>query len=229
MGEQRKILIAGATSAIGVAIVHQLAQLERSTQFVLLAKNLSELKLQLSGLNASIEMQQYDLENPVELATQNITHYIQLIGWLPKDNSETEKTFLLNYAGVKKMTEQIIAQNKESLQQIIITGSVAGVKIREQNKDYGNAKAALHQYAKQLQAQYKTFTTTLVIPGYIDTKMLDGKKTPAFLTISPTALAKKYIDWIQSKPAIVYSQPIWQLISLVLKCIPEFVFKLIKI
>lgn len=225
----KHILILGATSDIASPLLLTIISKWKHCTFYLLARNtekLHDIKKTIEEQNNYVELINYDLLNPPDVHFSRIEYCIILAGWLPKNENETNKTMLVNFSGIKIFIDKLIFDNINSLKQIIITGSIAGVRIRSKNKNYGMAKQALHHYALNLQNNKEYhFKTALVIPGYIKTKMIEGINTPKTLTISPENLAAKYFIWMDEKPSIVYSQPIWRGIALILKTIPEFIMK----
>jgi decaprenylphospho-beta-D-erythro-pentofuranosid-2-ulose 2-reductase len=228
----KNILILGATSDMALAFINLFIDNWQKCTFHLLARNtetLHELKSRAETLGHHVFLYTYDLLNPPELNFTGIEYYIVYAGWLPPDNTEPEKTMLVNNTAIQHFTNKVIAANRNHLDHMIITGSVAGVRVRPSNRAYGQAKARLHEYVKALQKKfYPTFTCTLVIPGYVETKMIAGHKTPGFLTASPGDMAIKYWTWLETKPKIAWSQPVWRLIAFILKMIPEFIVKRLK-
>jgi short-subunit dehydrogenase len=68
-----------------------------------------------------------------------------------------------------------------------------------------------------------------VIPGFIKTKMLQGLKTPAPLTASPNQVATSIIKAVEKKKDVVYVLWFWKWIMLIIKMIPEGIFKKLKL
>jgi short-subunit dehydrogenase len=228
----KSILILGAGSDIGIALLHQLFHKWQQCRFYLLARRpdaLQSLVEEGKTMGHTVETYAYDLLHPTDLRFYGVNYYIALAGWLPSDNSQPEKSMQVNFTGIKNFSEQLIATNRENLQAVIITGSVAGVRVRPANWTYGKAKAALHQYTRQLANHYKkNFTVTLVIPGYVRTKMIARHTTPAPLTLSAEKMAAKYMLWLQQGPTVVYSQAVWKWISAILRIMPEAIIKRMK-
>lgn len=225
----KNILVLGATSDIAMSLIHLLIYSWHNCKFYLLARDISklqDLKNEAEKNNHQVKLIHYDLLKPTEISFHNINYYIVLAGWFPNGKSEAEKTLQVNFTGIKEFTEKLITENQQYLEHILITGSVAGVRRRNLNKDYGIAKQLLHEYTIQTQKNPNfNFKTTLVIPGYVNTKMTAGLKLNRNLMIEHQKLATKYLVWMDKKPKEIYSQPIWHLIAIVLKMIPEFIMK----
>lgn len=228
----RKILIFGASADMAKPLLDLLFSNWQQCTFYLLARNVAALQpLAVAGKNKGHEViiSQYDIEQPPAIHFTGIEFCITYAGWLPDDKNAVEKSRLLNFTGIQLFVDALIKNNADTLEHIMITGSVAGVRCRPVNRAYGMAKQALHKYAIELHDKWKNkITITLVIPGFIQTKMLDGMSTPRILTLDPKRLAKSYLKWLSTKPKQVYSQPVWKAISVVLRLMPEFLVKRMK-
>lgn len=226
------MLVLGAGSGIAMAITRILFERWKGASFYLLARNTAALEqLAEDGriLGNEVLIYYHDLLLDAPLNFSNIEYCLVFAGWLPPDNNQEPKTMQVNFTGIKSFVDLLISQNSHSLKHIIVTGSIAGVRVRPSNKQYGAAKSALHQYIMGLQAKWKgKFNITLVIPGYVRTKMLSGINTPKILTVSAEEMAGKYFMWLKTKPGIVYSQPAWKLIGIILKLIPGFILRKMK-
>ena len=64
-----------------------------------------------------------------------------------------------------------------------------------------------------------------VLPGYVSTKMTRSMKLPNFLTAQTDELANYLLKAIKKKKDIVYFFPIWKIILIMIKIIPERIFK----
>lgn len=116
---------------------------------------------------------------------------------------------------------------------IIIVSSVAGDRGRQSNYVYGAAKAGLSAYAQGLRNRlYKHGVHVLTVkPGYVDTPMLRaalGDKfsdTPSLLIGQPAVVAEQIYRAAIRKKNVIYTTPIWRWIMLIIKTIPESIFK----
>lgn len=228
----KNILILGATSDMALAFINLIIDNWSHCTFHLLARNtetLQDLKTRGEAHGHHVLLYTYDLLNPPELHFSGIDYYLVYAGWLPPDNTEYEKAMVINNTGIQHFTNKIIASNLNYLDHIIITGSIAGVRVRPANKAYGDSKAGLHKYVRALQKKhYPTITSTIVISGFVKTRMIIGRKTLGLLTVSPEYMALKYCNWMETKPKTGWSQPVWRLIAIALKIVPEFIVKRLK-
>ena len=68
-----------------------------------------------------------------------------------------------------------------------------------------------------------------VQPGFVYTRMTESIKLPALLTAKPEQVADTVYTAIQKKKNTVYVKWFWRWIMLIIKCIPEFMFKKMKL
>ncbi|MEW9855773.1 SDR family oxidoreductase [Novosphingobium sp. M1R2S20] len=112
---------------------------------------------------------------------------------------------------------------------LIGISSVAGVRGRATNYVYGSAKAGFSAYLSGLRnrlARDKTGVHVVtVLPGFVDTQMTRGMDLPARLTAQPVEVGKAIVEAVRKGRNVVYVRPIWQGIMLVIRHIPEFLFK----
>lgn len=108
---------------------------------------------------------------------------------------------------------------------IVGIGSVAGDRGRLGNYVYGAAKAGFATYLSGLRNRCgrKGVHVMTVKPGPVDTPMTYGMKMP-FMT-SPEAVAEDILKGIRRKRNVIYTAKIWALIMLVIRHVPEPIFK----
>lgn len=105
--------------------------------------------------------------------------------------------------------------------------SVAGDRGRAKNYIYGSAKAALTAYLSGLRNRMHKHNVHVVtiLPGFVDTKMTKGLDLPPILTAKPDEVAEAIAYAIEKRKDIVYVKWIWWPIMLIIRNIPEFIFK----
>ena len=109
---------------------------------------------------------------------------------------------------------------------VVSISSIAGDRGRMKNIMYSATKSAMTSAMSGLRQKLSRtkIQVITVIPGYVKTKMTEGHKMPSILTSSPARIAKLCLNGIKSRKSIIY--PIeWFLISIILRLIPEFMFK----
>lgn len=110
--------------------------------------------------------------------------------------------------------------------QVIIMGSVSGDRGRSQSLVYGSAKAGLHAFASGFRARMHRFGVSVLTVklGFIDTAMTYGLTSP-FLMASPEKAARHVLTAAQRGRDVAYYPRLWALIMLVIRHIPEWLFK----
>lgn len=148
------------------------------------------------------------------------------------DDANTQKIVDINYAKLIPVINYF-AQKMEGKRRgsIIALSSVAGDRGRQSNFIYGSAKAAFTAYLSGLRNYLypKKVHVMTVKPGFMDTKMTEGIPLNPKLTASPEQAAACIYKAFKKEKDIVYVLPIWQLIMLIIKNIPEFIFKKLKL
>jgi decaprenylphospho-beta-D-erythro-pentofuranosid-2-ulose 2-reductase len=148
-----------------------------------------------------------------------------------KEWEEAQRIIDTNYKGAVSILN--VAGHSMELQKtgiIVGVSSVAGERGRQSNYIYGSAKAGFSTFLQGLRNKlfHSNVHVMTVKPGFVDTKMTEGLNTPRSLTASPEQVAKAIIKGIEAKKNVVYVLGIWRLIMLVIKLIPEFIFKKLK-
>ena len=210
------------------------------SQFFLFCRDRNEIELFLKGNNFDIEkfsifeVDLLDIEKNLELVNQIkiIDGIIWVAGFSGNTEEElknldlSEKNIRINFVHPMLIINKTLTKmnlNSESF--VVAITSVAGLRGRGKNFIYGSAKAALISYLSGLRQRYNQRLTVIsVIPGYIKTKNFKIK-APNFLISEPSDLAKKIIKAIKYKHEIIYSSFAWRIIMMIIKIIPEKIFK----
>ena len=149
-----------------------------------------------------------------------------------KEWNETLNTINVNYTGAVSLLN-IVANDFENERRGFIIGvsSVAGDRGRKTNYVYGSAKAAFSSYLSGLRNRlYESGVSVLTVkPGFVNTKMTEGLDLPAKLTAEPSEVAQDIYKAQQAGKNILYTKWIWRYIMLIIKHIPEFIFKKLSI
>lgn len=105
--------------------------------------------------------------------------------------------------------------------------SVAGDRGRMSNYTYGSAKAGLGVFLQGLRNRlhHAGVSVTTVKPGFMDTKMTYGMDLPGLLTASPERAGEAAWRAIQRGRNEVYVLWFWRYIMLIIRSIPEWLFK----
>lgn len=109
---------------------------------------------------------------------------------------------------------------------LAVIGSVAGDRGRQSNYVYGAAKGMLALYLQGLRNRlYKQGVQVLTVkPGFVDTPMTASFRKGA-LWATPEAIARGIVKAVEQKRDVVYLPGFWRIIMLVIRHIPETIFK----
>lgn len=114
--------------------------------------------------------------------------------------------------------------------QIIVMSSAAGQKVRRSNFVYGSTKAGLDGFYHRLgEALEPAGVKVLVIrPGQVRTRMSAGVKE-APLTVDKEDVAKQAVDAARAGKSVIWAPPAFEAVMLVLRHIPEPIFRRLPI
>jgi decaprenylphospho-beta-D-erythro-pentofuranosid-2-ulose 2-reductase len=236
------ILILGSNSDIAKAIAKQYAQKGFN---LLLASRKPEIQKEFAKdlmLRNNVEIECHEF-NVLDYSTHDdflarlegqFSGVICAVGYLGKQENaqicfdETSTIIGSNYTGVvsilNKISEVFLKKDKGF---IVAISSVAGERGRKSNYIYGSAKAALTAYLSGLRnSLYNHNIHVLTVnPGFVSTKMTKHLDLPEKLTSSPEQVAKDIYNAQQSQKNVLYTSWVWQWIMLIIKLIPESIFK----
>lgn len=145
--------------------------------------------------------------------------------------AETERTIHTNYTGAISILN-IISQYFSTKKSGVIAGisSVAGERGRQSNFIYGSAKAGFSTYLSGLRNKMiqSNVHVVSVKPGFVYTKMTENLTLPKLLTATPAQVADSVYNAVEKKKDVVYVKWFWKWIMLLIKIVPEFIFKKLK-
>ena len=245
----RKILIIGATSAIAEAAARIFAT--RGDALFLVARNAEHLRAVVADLNirgaaradsATLDVTDFAAHDAViEKAERDLGGIdIALIahGTL-SDQAQCEQSVdimrhefdinaLSTLALLTALANRMEARRSGTL---AVISSVAGDRGRQSNYVYGAAKAAVSTFLGGLRQRLaKSGVTVLTIkPGFVDTPMTAGIANKGALWAQPDRVAAGIVQAIDRGRNIVYLPWFWRWIMLVIRHIPEPLFKRLKL
>lgn len=113
---------------------------------------------------------------------------------------------------------------------IIGLSSVAGDRGRQSNYIYGSAKAGLSAYLQGLRNRlYPAGVHVLTVkPGFVDTAMTFGMPG-MFLVAQPSQVADSVVHALERRKNVVYTPWFWRWIMLIIRSVPESIFKRLKL
>lgn len=148
------------------------------------------------------------------------------------DWKESEKIIHTNYTGAVSILN-VVSQDYAARKSGVIAGisSVAGERGRQSNYMYGSAKAGFTAYLSGLRNRMfrEGVHVVSVQPGFVYTRMTENLKLPGLLTATPQQVAETVYAAVVKKKNVVYVKWFWRWIMLIIKSIPEFMFKKLKL
>ncbi|MDR6095856.1 SDR family oxidoreductase [Stenotrophomonas sp. SORGH_AS_0321] len=123
-----------------------------------------------------------------------------------------------------------VAQRLQAGGTLAVISSVAGDRGRASNYLYGSAKAAVSTYLSGLGQRLRPngVNVLTIKPGFVDTPMTAAFKKGA-LWATPDKVAAGIAKAIDRRRPVAYLPGFWWAIMMVIKNIPEFVFRRIKL
>jgi hypothetical protein len=114
---------------------------------------------------------------------------------------------------------------------IVVISSVAGDRGRQSNYVYGSAKALVTAFTSGLrQRLYPLGVQVITVkPGFVDTPMT-AAFTKGALWAKPQVIATGIVSAVdRSAATVLYLPGFWRLIMFVIRCVPESVFRRLKL
>lgn len=240
------VLILGARSDIGMAVARRFAQSGRPVQ--LAARNVSSLEPDRADIElrhrVDATLHEFDV-----VAIENHAAFIDGLPELPQvavcavgllgNQQECERNIAsalqvmrANYEGpVCILSELATRFETRGSGTLVGISSVAGERGRGTNYIYGAAKAGLTAYLSGLRNRLarKGVDVVTVLPGFVVTKMTEGMDLPRWLTVQPKFVALRIEQAVRQRRSIIYVGPIWRPMMAIIKVIPEFIFKRLKL
>ena len=240
------LLILGARSDIGMQIVHRFAKEGYNIQ--LAARHADSLNEQ----KAIFELQYQIVVTLHEFDAIDIASHSVFVETLPKlpdvavcavgylgDQFQSERdvhaasqVLRSNFEGPASILGELANHfEKRGSGTLVGIGSVAGERGRAINYVYGSAKAGFIAFLSGLRNRLakEGVHVVSVMPGFVATKMTAGLNLPTRLTAQPYEVAAAVFNAVQKRHNIIHVKPVWKLIMMIIKNIPEQIFKRMKI
>jgi short-subunit dehydrogenase len=238
------VLILGATSGIAQAIARKLAA--RGVNLILAGRSMEDLN-RLAGdlkvrFNCPVTTMLFDAATfethaafyeSCKAIVGQLDGIILCYGYMgdqrkaQDDGQHAKEVIDINFTSCVSILH-IAANDMEQRGKgfICAISSVAGDRGRQSNYVYGSAKGALSIFLQGLRNRLaKSGVSVLTVkPGFVDTRMTFGQKG-LFLVAKPEKVATDIIRAIEKKKNVLYTPFFWRWIMLIIKMIPESVFK----
>jgi len=241
------VLILGATSAIARATAAAFAA--RGDALYLASRDEEELRRIAADIHlrygVEVHHGSFDAEatdthgvffQSVVAAMPELGGVVLAFGYLgdqqaARDFSSGAKVIASNFTGAASILSHC-ANHFEPRHRGFIIGisSVAGDRGRQSNYVYGAAKGALSLYLQGLRNRlYASGVRVITVkPGFVDTAMTYGLPG-LFLVASPQSIGERIVRALEKSADVVYLPWFWRYIMLIIKHIPEPIFKRMKL
>ncbi len=236
------LLILGAGSDIAMAIARKFGMsgydiqlagrnmnaLELLKNDLIIRYNVNACAVAFDACNFDLHAGFYESLHPKPEITVSVFGYLGDQKTSQEDWSEARKIINTNYLGAVSVLN-IIASDYERKNSGTIVGisSVAGERGRQSNYIYGSAKAGFTTYLSGLRNRlFKSSVHVLtVLPGFVYSQMTVNLSLPPLLTAKPDEVANAVYLAVRKKKNTIYVKWIWRWIMLIIKAIPEAIFK----
>lgn len=240
--EPQTIVLFGATSEIGRAIVDELVS--GATRTLMLAcrrpDDADPERFARPGLDVLVEQfdaaatgTHRDLVRQVAERCGDIDTAIVAFGVLgaqsefDDDSRAAVDAIHVNYTGAVSLCLELAARmRRQGHGQIVVLSSVAGERVRAANYVYGSSKAGLDGFAQGLgdAVAGSGVTVTVVRPGFVHSKMTRGLRSAPF-SLTPRQVAAHVAPAIRAGRHTVWAPPILRYVFMVLRHTPRWLFR----
>jgi decaprenylphospho-beta-D-erythro-pentofuranosid-2-ulose 2-reductase len=240
------VLILGATSDVAIACAHEFAK--HGYDLYLAGRDMTVLGDHAADLQIRYQVKAKAVAFDALQFEQHIAFYKALdpqpeitvcVFGLLGNQAESEKNWTeckavidSNYTGAVSILN-CVANDYETNGKGTIVGisSVAGERGRQSNYIYGSAKAGFTAYLSGLRNRLVSSGVHVVTvkPGFIYTRMTEGLKLPKPVTANPGHLGRAVFNAVKKRKNVIYVLPVWRLIMMIIRNIPEGIFKKLKL
>lgn len=247
MNKLNRVIIFGATSDMAEQVARQLVT--QGSSIYCIARQETRLEALLADLRVRADNSQNILGTVADLS--DLTHLealwqkavhelggvdavLMAQGILPDQQlcqanvnatMEAIQINVLNHIALLTYIANDFEQQKSGV--IAVISSVAGDRGRQSNYVYGASKGMLSLFLQGLRNRlYKSGVSVVDIkPGFTRTRMTAGMKQDGFLWANADETAQGIVKAMRNGTDIVYLKWIWRWVMLVIKHIPETIFK----
>ncbi|NNF71900.1 MAG: SDR family NAD(P)-dependent oxidoreductase [Rhodobacteraceae bacterium] len=240
-------LILGASSAMGRALARSVS--EGGASVLLAGRDLDDLRTHAADCTVRgapiAEVIAFDARDPSGFtkivtrakATDGTLNIACFVGSMPPqdeidaDPGLIDGTVTDSFSGPAQLIQMLapILEDRGS-GTVVGVGSVAGDRGRIGNYVYGAAKAGFHTYLSGLRNRLTRAGAHVVTvkPGFVDTAMTWGIEG-MFLVAPPEKVAQDILRAVKKRRNVIYTPFFWRYIMLIIRHIPEAIFKKMSI
>jgi len=239
-----RVLVLGASSSLAIATARKLAA--RGASFYLVARTLTKLEVVACDLQTRgagpVAIQGMDLDDSAS-HPQMLAAAAESLGGIDlaliahgvlgdqqraqADYTFAEPVLVTNFLSTVSLSTWLANYFESRGQGVLaVISSVAGDRGRRSNYVYGASKGALNIFLDGLRNRIdrKGVQVLTIRPGFVSTPMTAHLPQGA-LFASPNAIADGILKAVQKRKDNVYLPPIWALIMLLVRSIPQAIFK----
>jgi short-subunit dehydrogenase len=243
------VLILGAASAIARAVASEFAR--RGYDLLLAGRDAEELERLAADLRVrhgiqarvlpfdALDFQSHSafVEACREASGDSLSGAVLCFGYLgdqsraEADPSEAKRILDTNFVGAVSILGLLANYLEERRGGFLCAlSSVAGDRGRQSNYVYGSAKAGLTAFLQGLRNRLSRSGVRVVTikPGFVDTAMTFGRPG-MFLVASPQAAARRIVAAVLGGAEQAYVPRFWRPVMLLIRMIPERLFKRMRL
>lgn len=244
---ERAVLILGGLSDIAKATALAFAQSRWTVR--LAGRSLPELQREADNISTrtdrEVTIHQFDVLETASFVgfvdalpdlPDVVISVVGLLGEQPRaeiDLHHAREIMRSNYEGpvliLSLFAERFIERGHGA---IVGISSVAGDRGRGSKYFYGSAKAGLTAFLSGLRNRLAingSIHVMTVKPGFVRTKMTEHMKLPPILTASPIEVGEAVLNGLCRRRDVIYVRSIWFFVMLVIRLMPERIFKRLKL
>jgi decaprenylphospho-beta-D-ribofuranose 2-oxidase len=242
---ERRVLVLGGTSEIGLAIVRRMAS-EGAVRPFLLGRDREGLaraaaSLEQSG-SARVDHEVLDADD-LDAHEEVIARAFERAGGfdvvvlavgvlgaqagLDADRDDAARVMRVNFVGAGSLMLATLRRLREQGQgTLVVLSSVAGERVRATNAVYGAAKAGLDALAQGLSDGLAGSGVRVLVvrPGFVRTRMTEGLKSPPFAT-TPEAVADATVIALTGSAHTIWVPKVVRYVFGVLRHLPRPIYR----
>lgn len=221
----KRILVLGATSGIGRALVVQLRQ---AGYDVVAAGRRQTLLDELGGETLCLDVTAPDaVERAATVGADTVIFNAGYGERTPQPDAErTDRALAVNILAFERFARWALT----ACDCFVGTASIAGIRGLEHTNGYSASKAyminALEGYRRAARHGGWTCRYVTLMPGFVDTAMGQASR---FWRCSPEVAAKVILKGLRHQQAVIYVTPRWRWIALLLRILPRSLFERIPV
>jgi decaprenylphospho-beta-D-erythro-pentofuranosid-2-ulose 2-reductase len=237
---ERRVLLIGGTSEIGLAIVRRLGA-ESPVRAFLLGRDPDRLAASAATLSGAeydvLDADALDTHEPIIMRAFEqaggfdvVVLAVGVLGGqegLDTDRSVSERVMSVNFLGSGSLLlASLGALRRQGRGTMIVLSSVAAERARASNAIYGAAKAGLDALAQGLADSLSGSGVRVLVvrPGFVRTRMTAGRPAAPFAT-SADAVADATVKALGGRAHTVWVPPVLRYVFAVLRHLPRPIYR----